>query len=109
MRLCPCENCGGRGYHGVKGKLPPPERCKECRGEGRTLEEVTTCPDEASVGLALVTLAREGEWDECPFGLIDSEGEVGLKWLVRPWLPSPRNVSDAGRVLQSAKQGKGNT
>jgi hypothetical protein len=51
-----------------------------------------------------VTLAREGEWDECPFGLLDSEGEKGRKWLVTPWLPSARNVRDAARTLAKSKR-----
>jgi hypothetical protein len=113
MRLCPCETCGGIGKTMTENdryRSPSTrkgQRCHTCRGEGRTLEEVATCPTEAAVGLALIQLGREGEFDECPFGLIDSEGEVGLKWLVSPWLPSPRNISDAGRVLRSAQTGKG--
>jgi len=59
--------------------------------------------------VALVTLGREGEWTDadgtpCPLGLLDTEGEKGKKWLVLPWRPSPRNVSDAGRVLGSARK-----
>jgi hypothetical protein len=54
--------------------------------------------------VAIVTLAREGEWDECPFGLLDSEGEKGKKWLIRPWLPSARNVTDAARTLAKSKR-----
>jgi hypothetical protein len=67
---------------------------------------VATCEDEASVGVALVTLGREGEWADCPFGLLDKQGEKGKKWLVSPWLPSARNVSDAARVLASSKKGE---
>ncbi len=46
-----------------------------------------------------MTLAREGEFEECPFGLLDSEGETGQKWLIRPWLPSARNVHEAAVTL----------
>jgi hypothetical protein len=101
-RLCECEVCGGTGG-------PVPEgggvrsRCPGCRGEGRTLENVATTSTPEGVGTALVKLAQEGEFDECPIGVLDSEGETGRKWLVSPWLPSPRNVSDAGRVLRSAQ------
>lgn len=95
-RLCLCWVCGGTGR--TEG------RCKSCRGEGRSLQLVATATDPESVGVALVTLANEGEFDECPIGLMDRpEGQTG-KWLVKPWLPSPRNLSDAGRVLQTARQ-----
>ena len=105
--LCPCENCGGRG------KLPDTQpgnqnvdvRCKECRGEGRTLTLVATCGTKEAVGTALVTLAAEGHWDgDCPFGLMfRPEGEKG-KWLLKPWQASARNVSDAGRTLAKSRR-----
>lgn len=99
-RLCECEDCGGRGKsHGVL----PATRCDTCRGEGRTLQLVATCATPEDLGVALVTLGREGEFAECPVGILDRHGEKGQKWLISPWLPSPRNVSDAGRVLQSAR------
>lgn len=104
-RLCLCEHCEGDGklvVPGVSGGAPL--RCSECRGEGRVRERVAECPTEASLGVALVTLGREGEFDECPIGILDTEGEVGKKWLVNPWLPSARNVSDAARVLASSKR-----
>ena len=100
-RLCLCDDCAG------SGKTPDalkPRRCKSCRGEGRSLDLVATATDPESVGAALVTLAIEGEFDECPVGLMDRpEGQTG-RWLIKPWLPSPRNLSDAGRVLQTARQ-----
>ena len=119
-RLCPCGECNGTGkldrdeaaaYADKVGKkfvrdLPPGGklRCPACRGEGRTLELVATAGSKEAVGVALVTLALEDEWDECPFGLMHRpEGETG-KWLIKPWGPSPRNVSDAGRTLQSARR-----
>jgi hypothetical protein len=79
-------------------------RCSACRGEGRTLELVATCASPEAVGTALVTLGREGEWAECPVGVLDTEGESGEKWIVTPWLPSARNVSDAGRTLRGARK-----
>jgi hypothetical protein len=78
-------------------------RCPDCRGEGRTRDLVATASDAESLGVALVTLAREGEWEGCPIGILDTQGETGQKWLVRPWLPSARNVSDAGRTLARSK------
>ena len=100
FRLCDCPTCGGVGKDPY-GELG---RCTECRGEGRVRQEIATCATAEAVGVALVTLAREGEFEECPIGLLDSEGETGQKWLIRPWLPSARNVSDAGRVLAKSKK-----
>jgi hypothetical protein len=96
-RLCPCADCDGLGkVYAVKWA-----RCKSCRGEGRALELLATCATPEAVGVTIVTLAREHELDECPIGLLDRMPEPGdPKWLVLPWLPSPRNVSDAGRLLQ---------
>ncbi len=103
--LCPCEKCKGTGKTGFVGfdgvKL---SRCKECRGEGRTLTLVATCGSKEAVGTALVTLAAEGHWDgDCPFGLMHRpEGEKG-RWILKPWQASARNVSDAGRTLARSK------
>jgi hypothetical protein len=109
-RLCPCETCEatGKGEIEIVVGLQPFRRgtCDNCRGEGKVRQLVATCEDEASVGVALVTLGREGEWEDCPFGLLDKQGEKGKKWLVSPWLPSPRNVSDAARTLASSKKGE---
>jgi len=102
-RLCDCTTCDGTGK--VFAADPPTwvERCPDCRGEGRTRDLVATCATPEAVGVALVTLGREHEWDECPVGILDTEGETGEKWLVRPWLPSARNVSAAGRTLARSK------
>ena len=107
-RLCDCSACGGSGKEGeiwLDGRaIAKGHRCPDCRGEGRVRQEVATCESPEAVGVALVTLGREGEWEECPFGLLDREGEKGEKWIILPWLPSPRNVSDAGRVLRGARK-----
>jgi hypothetical protein len=100
--LCPCILCDSTGK--VKG-----ERCGECRGEGRTRVEVASAESPEAVGVALVTLAREGEWidadgNPCAFGLLDRMGEVGQKWLIRPWSASARNVTDAARTLAKSKR-----
>jgi len=107
--LCPCENCGGTGKSGpgehVNGTWKPAPRCKECRGEGRSLSLIATATSKEAVGVALVTLAEEGEWDgDCPFGLMDRPaGEKG-RWLLKPWQASTRNVTDAAKLLR-AQQG----
>lgn len=106
-RLCECFECLGRG----KVSLPPPrksrapmvERCPECRGEGRVLDLVATALDPQGLGVCIVQLGQEGEFEECPLGVLDTHGEVGKKWLVLPWLPSARNVVDAARVLAKSK------
>lgn len=114
-RLCDCTTCEGKGkgYPTAPGQFGSVDvplhrtdfvRCPECRGEGRVREMLATCESEAAVGVTLCTLAREGEWEECPLGLLDREGETGKKWLILPWLPSPRNASDAGKLLRSRRK-----
>lgn len=98
MRLCDCPTCEGRGQ-----LQPFLKRCPDCRGEGRIRQEVATCESPEAVGVALVTLAREGEFAECPLGLLDRMGETNQKWLILPWMPSARNVRDAARTLARSK------
>jgi hypothetical protein len=111
-RLCQCTTCQGTGKAGLPkfGEHRPfyarDSRCPECRGEGRTRDLVATCATPEAVGVALVTLGREGEWNECPVGVLDTMGEPGEKWIVRPWLPSARNLSDAGRTLRQAQENR---
>jgi len=100
-RLCECARCTGRGKIGLGDH---DMRCPDCRGEGRVRQEVATCSSAEAVGVALVTLAREGEFVDCPFGLLDREGEKGHKWLVLPWTASARNVRDAARTLARSKK-----
>jgi hypothetical protein len=101
--LSECPTCRGVGQV-FFADYSSRKRCSDCRGEGRVRQEIATCESPEAVGVALVTLAREGEWDECPFGLLDSEGEKGKKWLITPWLPSARNVTDAARTLAKSKK-----
>jgi hypothetical protein len=87
--------------------LPDSVRCPDCRGEGRTRELVATATDPESLGVALVTLAAEGEWEGCPLGLLDKpDPDKPGRWLIKPWLPSARNVSDAARTLANSKKEK---
>ena len=73
-----------------------------CLPESTELELLATCATEEAVGVALCTLGREGEYaDQCAFGILDTMGEVGKKWLVKPWRAMPRELSEAGRVLGS--------
>lgn len=111
-RLCICGTCSGVGRIAratADGQTErSPDRCPDCRGEGRTLDLVATCGTPEAVGAALVRLAREGEFDECPLGILDTRPEPGeRKWLVSPWLPSPRNVTDAARLLGHQPKRKG--
>lgn len=121
FRLCACVACDGAGRvlyseadARAAGSAPPStvtKRCPECRGEGRTRVEVATAQTPEAVGVALVTCAREGEWldeygDPCAFGLLDREGDVGQKWLISPWLASPRNVRDSARTLARSKRAR---
>ena len=99
-RLCPCHVCSETGRH----PMVAGSKCGACRGEGRTHELVATATDEQSLGVALVTLGREGEWTDCPIGILEVNGEPGHKWLVRPWKASAREVSAAGRILRAARK-----
>lgn len=110
-RLCKCAACFGIGKVSTETESQDEVtfgiiRCPDCRGEGRTLQVVASATDAESIGVALVTLSQEGEWDECPLGLYDGEADPGGKWLIRPWLPSPRNVTDAAKLLRSQQKGK---
>ena len=107
-RLCECASCEGRGkttsaiQDDTAGRVKY-DRCPDCRGEGRTRDLIATCATPEALGVAIVTLAREGEWEGCPIGILDTLGEPGEKWLVRPWLPSARNITDAARTLAKSK------
>jgi hypothetical protein len=69
-------------------------------------ENVAGADNELGLAQALIQNGREGAWEGCPFGLLDRFGAPGQKWLVLPWLPSTRNVSDAGRVLAGKRWSK---
>lgn len=103
-RLCACPQCDGTGKD--KPWIPAKQSpvCDRCRGEGRERQELASCESPEALGVALVTLAREGEFEECPLGVLDREGETGKKWLVLPWQPSARNVRDAARTLARSKK-----
>lgn len=125
-RLCDCPTCDGLGkgpwYESdveafttpiTEHDAPPapkPIRCPDCRGEGRIRQEIAACESPEAVGVALVTLAREGEWQDaegepCAFGLLDREGEKGKKWLILPWSAyTPRHISEAGRTLARSRK-----
>ena len=106
-RLCDCTSCGASGKaYDAESDTHTSDRCPDCRGEGRIREEVASCETPEAVGVALVTLAREGEWTDCPFGLLDREGETGKRWLVLPWPSTARTVRAAASELgkQSARK-----
>ena len=119
-RLCACSLCAGEGkVHPEPGQNV---RCPDCRGEGKIRDEIATAESAEAVGVALVLLAEEGEFEECPLGLLDrrpacpecgGEGcdkckQTGTKqtgtWLILPWLPSARNVHDAAVTLAKSKK-----
>ena len=110
-RLCQCTTCHGTGkawdlFEPARGLPVGKDRCADCRGEGRTRDLVATCATPEALGVAIVTLGREGEWEGCPLGCLDTMGEPGEKWIFRPWLPSARNLSDAGRTLRRSQEKK---
>ena len=96
----------------VSGREDPRQRYRVyrlCPGQ-KEPELLATAETEGGVGMALCTLGRDGEFDpsngDCAVGVLDTQGEKGKKWIFRPWLASPRNVADAGRVLRSARAKK---
>ena len=74
-----------------------------CPGE-TTPELVATCATPDALGVALVTLGREGEWTDCAVGVLHVAGEPGERWLLRPWRAMPREVSHAASVLARSKK-----
>lgn len=74
-----------------------------CQGE-TTKELVATCASSEALGVALVTLGREGEFLDCAVGILDTAGEVGEKWILKPWRALPREVSAAASVLARSKK-----
>jgi len=107
FRLCDCTRCLGKGKVGFTlqpGERDAPRKCPDCRGEGRIRQEVAACESPEAVGVALVTLAREGEFSECQFGLLDRGGETNAKWLVLPWTQTARTVSAAGKLLRASQR-----
>lgn len=93
----------------VSGREDPRQRYRIyrlCPGDTEP-QLLATCETEGDVGMAICTLGRDGEFDpdegDCSIGILDTQGETGRKWLVKPWLASPKNVSDAGKVLRTAR------
>lgn len=75
----------------VSGRGDPRQRFRiyrRCLGEEEP-ELIATCENEAAVGLTICTLGREGEFKpengDCLLGILDTEGETGKKWILRPW------------------------
>lgn len=94
----------------VSGREDPRQRYRIyrlCPGDTDP-ELIACCETEAAVGVALCTLGREGEFDpdegDCSIGVLDTEGETGKKWIIKPWLASPGNVAVAGKVLRTARK-----
>lgn len=101
---------GVSSWEDYDGRADPEQRFalyRLCPGVEREKELLATCASPEALGVAIVTLAREGELEEdgapCRIGVLDRMGEKGQRWLVRPWGPSPRNASDAGKVLRASR------
>jgi hypothetical protein len=72
----------------MSGRSDPRERFRLYRvGRDGAPELVATCGTPEAVGVALVTLGREGEWLNACVGVLDSQGEKGQRWLSNPWSP----------------------
>lgn len=75
-----------------------------CRTHEGDLQLVATCGTPEALGVAIVTLGREHQFDDCALGVLDTLGEKGDKWIVRPWERSAQNVSVAASVLARSRK-----
>ena len=75
-----------------------------CQGE-TTRDLIATCATPEALGVAIVTLGREGEFLDCALGILDTDPEavVGQKWILKPWRAMPKDVSAAASVLAQSK------
>ncbi len=88
-----------------EGRLDPEQRFRiYCRTHEGELQLIATCGSPEALGVAIVTLGREHEFDDCALGVLDVLGEKGERWIIRPWEASAKNASDAGRVLAKSKK-----
>lgn len=46
-----------------------------------------TCETEADVGVAVITMGREGQLRDSTLGILDTAGEKGKRWVLNPFLP----------------------
>lgn len=74
------------------------------------LEIVATCGTKEAIGVALVTLGEEGEFDGCTVGVLHKpfEDKPGT-WIVNPFPAIPRSGDTASgkKSRQSEKSRKG--
>lgn len=98
------------GREDQNGEINPNERYRIYRlrvGDSEA-ELLGTCADEEAVGVTICQMGRDGQFDpsngDTAIGILDTMGEKGKKWIVRPWLASPSNVKDAARLLASKRK-----
>ena len=96
----------------VSGREDPQQRYRIyrlCPGD-TDLQLIACCGTEEAVGVTICTLGREGEFDpdegDCAIGILDALGDPGQRWIVRPWLASPGNVSTAAKVMRAAQDSR---
>lgn len=95
----------GLSWEDYSGRGDPAQRFRiYCRDHEGLLTLIATAGSPEAVGVAIVTLGREQEFEDCALGILDTMGEVGSKWVLRPWEASARNVSIAGRTLAKSKK-----
>jgi len=89
----------------VSGRDDPAQRFRiYCRDHAGELTLIATCGTPEAVGVAIITLGREHEFEDCALGILDVLGEKGQRWILRPWEASAKNISDAGRTLRTARK-----
>jgi hypothetical protein len=92
----------------VSGRGDPAQRFRiYCRDHAGSLSLIATCGTPEAVGVAIITLGREREFEDCALGILDVLGEKGERWVLQPWEASAKNVSDAGRTLRKARFKRG--
>src|SRR3990167_5222389 len=62
----------------VSGRDDPAQRFRiYCRDHAGELTLIATCGTPEAVGLAIITLGREHEFEDCALGILDVLGEKG--------------------------------
>lgn len=90
----------------VTGRNNPEERYRIYRLHPRDTDPhlLATCKTAEDVGKAICEMAEEGQFLDSALGLLDTAGEEGRRWLIKPWLPGPATLPEAGRILRLGRQ-----
>lgn len=72
---------------GIVSWRSPEERYGIYRRKGDDLSLIATTPTAEGVGVAIMTLGLEGEFENASVGVLDSGGDPRNtgRWVVNPW------------------------